>query len=94
MYAIRSYYANGKYPFLDVIIRSYTQDKNGHLWIANKEGVFKIKVYRNGGLQSVESLQDNPLFYARKLVNARFVYADPLYDFIWVTTDNDGLFIV
>lgn len=74
-----------------VFPRYATEDKHGNLWIATANDVLKINLDANQNIVSTESLNDNPLFKTRKIYLVRFIYADPLYDYIWVGTDFDGL---
>ncbi|MDO6807362.1 two-component regulator propeller domain-containing protein [Zobellia galactanivorans] len=71
-----------------------TEDQNGNLWLGCKQGVFKITVGKEGKVLRIEALNDNPYFENSKITLARYVYADPLYQFIWVGTAEDGLFRV
>ncbi|MDO7173137.1 hybrid sensor histidine kinase/response regulator transcription factor [Mariniflexile sp. AS56] len=72
--------------------RSYTEDRYGNLWIGSARGAYKITMNKDSDIMNIESLNDNPFFKNSKLTLARFIYADPLYDFIWLGADADGLF--
>ncbi|MDW5288104.1 ATP-binding protein [Formosa sp. PL04] len=75
-------------------IRSFTEDKQGNIWLGLNTDVYKISISKSNDIVKVESLNNNPFFKNNKLALARFVYADPLYDFIWIGADSDGLFRV
>jgi len=72
--------------------RSYAEDHFGNLWIGTDRGAYKISMNKDNDITSIASLNDNPYFKNRNLTLARFIYADPLYDFIWIGADADGLF--
>ncbi|MBD0777521.1 response regulator [Maribacter sp. ANRC-HE7] len=76
----------------DLIIRSFTEDKYGNLWIGTNNGAYKISLNGSNEIDTIESLNDSPYFKDNKLSLARFVYADPLYDFVWIGADSNGLF--
>ncbi|WP_194524872.1 two-component regulator propeller domain-containing protein [Zobellia roscoffensis] len=75
-------------------IESYkiTEDKKGNLWLGSRRGIYKISVDKKGNVTRIEALNDNPYFDNFKMILARYVYADPEHDFIWVGTAEDGLF--
>ncbi|WP_158285107.1 hybrid sensor histidine kinase/response regulator transcription factor [Arenibacter aquaticus] len=79
---------------LDLEAYKITEDKSGNLWLGAKNGVFKINLDSKADIQNIESLNDNPFFKDFKLTLARYVYLDPLYDFLWIGTAEDGLFRV
>lgn len=82
-------------PFTNVlVIRSFTEDKYGNIWVGTSAGVYKILLNEANDVIRIEILNNNPFFNNNKLALARFVYADPLYDFIWIGADSDGLFKV
>ena len=74
-----------------VSIRSYTEDKYGNVWIGTNNDVYRISINEENEVKKVEKLNNNPFFTNSKLTLARRVYADPLYDFIWIGADSDGL---
>lgn len=77
---------------VEVAVRAFTEDKYGNIWISTNDNVFRVLVNKDNKILKVESLNDNPFFSNKKLSLARYIYADPLYDFIWVGADSDGLF--
>jgi signal transduction histidine kinase/DNA-binding response OmpR family regulator len=74
------------------LIRSFTEDKYGNIWIGTNNDVYKVSINEKNDVVSLESLNETPFFSNDKLSLARFVYADPLHDFIWIGADSDGLF--
>ncbi|WP_075603930.1 hybrid sensor histidine kinase/response regulator transcription factor [Saccharicrinis aurantiacus] len=72
-------------------IRSITEDHKGNLWIACINGLFRVVIGFNGEVEKVEDVNNNSLFIKDKLDLVRYVYADPLHDFVWVGTDTEGL---
>ncbi len=72
------------------LIRSFTEDKYGNIWVATNSDIYKIITTES--VLKVETLNNNPFFFNNKLSQARYIYSDPIYDFIWIGTDSDGLF--
>ncbi|MCL7754583.1 hybrid sensor histidine kinase/response regulator transcription factor [Polaribacter sp. Z022] len=72
--------------------RSYTEDKYGNIWIGCSQDVFKLSIDKFNDVIKLESLNENPYFISNKITLARYVYSDPLKDFIWIGADSDGLF--
>ena len=77
---------------VNLIIRSFSEDKYGNIWVGTNLGVYKISLNDLNDVVLVESLNNNPFFKANKLSLARFVYADPFYDYVWIGADSNGLF--
>jgi signal transduction histidine kinase/DNA-binding response OmpR family regulator/ligand-binding sensor domain-containing protein len=77
---------------VDLIIRSFSEDRYGNIWVGTNHGVYKISLNKSNEVLLVESLNNNPFFKANKLSLARFVYADPLHDYLWIGADSGGLF--
>ncbi|ANW95295.1 hypothetical protein AXE80_02890 [Wenyingzhuangia fucanilytica] len=75
-----------------ITLFSTTEDRYGNLWIAGGKGIVKIKKLKNGDIKEIEILKDNPYFKNNDLLYPRYIYADPLHDFVWIGTDKDGLF--
>ncbi|SDL49302.1 hybrid sensor histidine kinase/response regulator transcription factor [Kriegella aquimaris] len=73
-------------------IRSITEDKYGNIWIATANNIFKISISNANTITQVQTLDKNPYFQKNKLSLIRRIYVDPLYDFLWMGTDADGLF--
>ncbi|MBJ7881549.1 hybrid sensor histidine kinase/response regulator transcription factor [Gelidibacter salicanalis] len=73
-------------------IRSFTEDARGNIWIGAFNDVYKISINEVNKVVKVESLNDNPYFKNKKISLARRIYADPIFDFIWIGADSDGLF--
>ncbi|QVY65573.1 hybrid sensor histidine kinase/response regulator transcription factor [Polaribacter sp. Q13] len=72
--------------------RSYSEDKFGNIWIGTSLDVFKIALNKSSSIKSIESLNSNPFFNAKKIALARYVYSDYLKNYIWIGADSDGLF--
>ncbi|OEK07657.1 hypothetical protein A8C32_16895 [Flavivirga aquatica] len=75
-------------------LRSFTEDKYGNIWIGAFNEVYKVSLSKLNDIENVELLNDNPYFKDNKIALARRIYADPIYDFIWIGVDSDGLFRV
>lgn len=76
----------------ELLVRSFTEDKYGNIWIGTINNVIKITINESSEVVGIESLNDNPFFRNSPLALARYVYADPLYDYIWIGADSDGLY--
>ncbi|PKQ61325.1 hypothetical protein BZG02_16155 [Labilibaculum filiforme] len=75
-------------------LRSFSEDKKGNIWIGSADNVYEICMNAKGEVQEVILLNDHPFFKNNKLSLIRSVYVDPVYDFIWLGADSDGLFRV
>ncbi len=73
-------------------IRSFTEDARGNIWIGAFNDVYRVSINEFNSVVNVESLNDNPYFKNKKISLARRIYADPIFDFIWIGADSDGLF--
>ncbi|MBU2974431.1 hybrid sensor histidine kinase/response regulator transcription factor [Zobellia sp. B3R18] len=78
--------------FSEIDSYKITEDKKGNIWLGTRIGVYKLTIDEEGSVTRIEALNDNPYFEDSKMILARYVYADPKYDFIWVGTAEDGLF--
>ncbi|WP_435313854.1 hybrid sensor histidine kinase/response regulator transcription factor [Cellulophaga fucicola] len=72
--------------------RKITEDKDGNIWMVFVDEIFKINIDSNGDITKIESLYNNPFFKKNKPTLSRVVYVDPLYNYIWLGTDLDGLY--
>ncbi|WP_452229131.1 MULTISPECIES: hybrid sensor histidine kinase/response regulator transcription factor [unclassified Lacinutrix] len=72
-------------------LRSFTEDKFGNIWIASNTNVYKIVLKANNALKTFEKLSDNKFFKGETTLITRRVYADPVYDFVWVGSQSKGL---
>lgn len=72
--------------------RSFTEDNNGNIWIGCLNDIYKISIGENNEVDYIEALNSNPFFKDNNLNLVRYVYKDPLYNFIWLGADSDGLF--
>jgi len=77
---------------MDVVFRSFDEDKYGNIWIGTNKNVYKIAVNNANELVNIESLNDNIFFPNNKLKLVRKVYADPNHNYIWIGTGADGLY--
>ena len=75
----------------NLVLRSFTQDTYGNVWIASSNDVYKIVLNAENKIIRFESLSNNPFFKGENSVAARSVYVDPLNDFIWIGTQSRGL---
>ena len=75
------------------IFRSFSEDKNGNIWVSTASDVFKITLDKNTNIKEIESLNSNPFFKNSKLKTIRYIYADPLKDLIWIGSGH-GFFRV
>ncbi|MCR1024659.1 ATP-binding protein [Cellulophaga baltica] len=69
----------------------FTEDKKGNIWVACKNDVYRLKVDNRGKILKLENLNNHQLFKNNPLTLVRYVYVDPLKDFIWLGTAEDGL---
>ena len=67
------------------------EDKQGNIWLACDDDVFKISIDNRGNVRQVESLNDHPYFKNKPINSVRTIYCDPHFNFIWIGTDYDGL---
>ncbi|WP_068475071.1 hybrid sensor histidine kinase/response regulator transcription factor [Saccharicrinis aurantiacus] len=86
--------SNGTYKFLDYIVRSYSEDNEGNLWIGGKLGVFRLTMSDNATLIKMQDLSENPFFKDKSLVDIRSVYADPYHSLLWIASETRGLYRV
>lgn len=85
-------------PHLDLLknaqINNCEEDQNGNIWLGGDQNVFKLTLDKENHVANIEALTENPKFKGEKLSKVRVIYADPLYNFVWIGTNNDGLFRV
>lgn len=77
--------------FAEDIPYKFTEDKKGNIWVACRNDVYRIKLDSSGNTLQIENLNAHSLFGNDKLSLVRYIYADPLHDFIWLGTAEDGL---
>ncbi|MDO6519002.1 hybrid sensor histidine kinase/response regulator transcription factor [Zobellia uliginosa] len=75
-------------------ISSYTEDKQGNIWVIGMTGVYKLVLNTNNDITNIEALNENPFFKKNQLKHVRFIYTDPLDNNIWLGTHKKGLFKV
>lgn len=76
----------------EIALRSYSIDRKDNLWIGTNDNVYQLSLDRKGNIVKLISLNDHEYFKNDQLKLVRYVYVDPLYDFVWVGADSDGLF--
>ncbi|PHN94054.1 hypothetical protein CSC80_01460 [Maribacter sp. 6B07] len=69
----------------------FSEDKRGNIWITCKNDVYRLKINENGEVLRLENLNAHALFKNNRLSLIRYVYVDPLKDFVWLGTAEDGL---
>ncbi|MGQ1909432.1 hybrid sensor histidine kinase/response regulator transcription factor [Marinifilum sp. RC60d5] len=74
------------------LTRIYAEDKYGNIWCGTNENVYRIKLNESGDIKKIESLNNHPSFKNNRLWNVRYIYADPVYDYMWICADYDGLY--
>ena len=72
-------------------INNFEEDQCGNIWLGGFQYVFKLTLNENRDVALVESLNENPIFEGVRLNNVRVIYADPLFNFVWIGTNRDGL---
>ena len=78
----------------DLVIRSFAEDSFGNIWLGTNNGAYRIKLSNTNEIISIEDLNNNPAFAANKIVIARYIYSDPLHNYIWIGSDSNGLYRV
>ncbi|WP_175609933.1 hybrid sensor histidine kinase/response regulator transcription factor [Zobellia uliginosa] len=73
-------------------ISSYTEDKQGNIWIIGMTGVYKIILNDKNDIINIETLNDNLFFKDKQLKYVRCIYTDPLNSNIWIGSYKKGLF--
>ncbi len=73
-------------------LRNIEEDKQGNLYFGAESELFKVSFDSEENISKVEKLSNNPFFKGKGISLLRCVYVDPLYDFVWVGDDDDGLF--
>ncbi|GAA4237821.1 two-component regulator propeller domain-containing protein [Postechiella marina] len=72
--------------------RCITEDKQGNLFLGTDKELYKVVVNNNQNVLKFEKLSNNPFFKGKEIALLRCVYVDPLYDFLWIGDDDDGLY--
>ncbi len=62
------------------------------IWVGARSTLYRISLGKDDAIEKVESLNDNPFFKRKYISEIRFIYQDPIYNFMWVGTDNKGLY--
>ncbi|MGY5351506.1 ATP-binding protein [Wenyingzhuangia sp. IMCC45533] len=71
--------------------KGITEDPEGNIWLTYNKDVFRINIDKNQKILGVEDLSDNPSFAKDVYTTNRFLYADPVYDYLWIGDKTDGL---
>ncbi|WP_139958685.1 hybrid sensor histidine kinase/response regulator transcription factor [Flavicella sediminum] len=66
--------------------------ENRKIWVGTRSNVFRLSIDKNDEIVRTESLHKNLILKNKKITGVRFIYPDPIYDFIWIATDHKGLF--
>ncbi len=69
----------------------FSEDKKGNIWVACKNDVYRLKLNEQGEILRLEKLNAHAYFKNNELTLIRYVYVDPLKNFIWLGTAEDGL---
>ncbi|OEK08353.1 hypothetical protein A8C32_02570 [Flavivirga aquatica] len=77
--------------FNNAEIKLITEDKYGAIWAADREDVYRIELKENDEEYIIESLNEKTLF-TPKFSFIRYIYCDPLHDFIWLGSGTNGLY--
>ncbi|NMH86863.1 hybrid sensor histidine kinase/response regulator transcription factor [Flavivirga algicola] len=68
-----------------------TEDNLGNIWLAGNSA-YRIKVDKQNNIETIEEVNQNTFFKDKSLGKIRFIYADPLYDLVWIGSESKGLF--
>ncbi|MGY6648215.1 ATP-binding protein [Wenyingzhuangia sp. IMCC45574] len=72
-------------------IRDITEDKDGNIWVAFTDGIFKVNI-KNNSIGNVEDFRENSAY--RKIGSYstfKYLYVDPLYHYLWIGDKTRGL---
>ncbi len=69
-----------------------TEDKSGNIWFTGRQNAYKIVLNEDNTIENIEGLNENPFLDDKDFGGIEFIYADPLYDFIWMGSRSKGLF--
>jgi len=69
----------------------FAEDQRGDIWVSCKNDVYRLKLDESGNVSKIENLNAHSFFKTNRLSLIRYVYTDPLHDFIWLGTAEDGL---
>jgi len=75
----------------NLLIRSFSEDAYGNIWIASSNDVYKIVLDAQNNVIRFESLVKHSFFKGKTSFDSRGIFVDPLYDFIWIGTQSKGL---
>ncbi|WP_303315506.1 ATP-binding protein [Flavivirga abyssicola] len=78
--------------FSNALIRQIVEDKHCCIWVSDRKDVFRVKFDEDEN-PIVESL-NWITSYKPKFSLIRYIYADPLYDFVWLASEVNGLYRV
>ncbi|NIJ45339.1 signal transduction histidine kinase/DNA-binding response OmpR family regulator/ligand-binding sensor domain-containing protein [Wenyingzhuangia heitensis] len=72
-------------------IKDVVEDKSGNIWVAYEYNIYKINIDTNGTFLSKESLKENVAFKNKSYSTYKYLYIDPLYNFLWIGDKVSGL---
>ncbi|WP_346883295.1 ATP-binding protein [uncultured Algibacter sp.] len=72
-------------------IKFLVEDRQGYIWAADRDDVYRIKFDDFNNKPIVESL-NNAISFKPKLASIGYIYVDPKYDFIWLGSKTNGLY--
>ncbi len=72
--------------------RSILEDREGNIWIFGNNDVYSIAQNASNEIIRIESLNDHSFFRNNKIALTRCLYLDPIFDYLWIGTDADGLY--
>ena len=69
-----------------------TEDKAGNIWFTGRQNAYKVVLNKNNTIEKIEGLNENSFLNDKDFGRIEFIYADPLYNFIWIGSRSKGLF--
>ncbi len=67
------------------------EDNKHNIWLSYNKNVYRINVNKNQKIENIEDLSQNPSFKTHDYVANRFLYVDPVYNYLWIGDKTDGL---
>jgi len=78
--------------FVSIRPRIITADQKGDIWIGAIEGAYRMVLDTQRNIARIEALNQHPFFNDHPAINVRVVYADPMYNLVWLGSQAHGLF--